>query len=84
MSAPKISTVATIERTPGICGGDARIAGTRIPVWQLVEARSSGVREAQLLIDFPRLTPQNLVDAWAYADEHPAEIAAAIHDNQVA
>jgi uncharacterized protein (DUF433 family) len=22
-----------IERTPGVCGGDACIAGTRIPVW---------------------------------------------------
>jgi Protein of unknown function (DUF433) len=30
---------ATIEKTPGVCGGAARVAGTRIPVWQLVEAR---------------------------------------------
>jgi uncharacterized protein (DUF433 family) len=75
---------ATVEKTPGVCGGDARIVGTRIPVWQLVEARNSGARESQLLIDFPRLTARNLVDAWAYADEHPEEITAAIHDNAVA
>src|SRR5262249_37719114 len=29
-----------IEKTAGVCGGSARIAGTRIPVWQLVEARN--------------------------------------------
>lgn len=81
MSAPKTSTVATIGKTPGVCGGDARITGTRIPVWQLVEARNAGTREAQILIDFPRLTVRNLIDAWAYADEHPEEIAAAVHDN---
>jgi uncharacterized protein (DUF433 family) len=74
----------TVEKTPGVCGGDARISGTRIPVWQLVEARNLGVSEAQLLIDFPRLTARNLVDAWAYASENPEEIAAAIHDNEVA
>src|SRR5580704_7735896 len=33
---------ATIEKTPGVCGGAARVVGTRIPVWQLVEARSLG------------------------------------------
>ena len=82
MNEPKTSTA--VDKTAGVCGGDARIAGTRIPVWQLVEARNLGVREAQLLIDFPRLTARNLVDAWAYADEHPEEIAAAIHDNEVA
>jgi uncharacterized protein (DUF433 family) len=74
----------TVEKTPGVCGGDARISGTRIPVWQLVEARNLGVPEAQLLIDFPRLTAQNLVDAWIYENENPEEISAAIHENEVA
>jgi uncharacterized protein (DUF433 family) len=27
-----------IEKTPGVCGGDACIAFTRIPVWVLVSA----------------------------------------------
>jgi uncharacterized protein (DUF433 family) len=75
---------AAIEKTPGICGGAARIAGTRIPVWQLVEARDLGASEAQLLIDYPRLKALNLVDAWAYAEDHPHEIAAQINQNQVA
>ena len=75
---------STIEKTPGVCGGAARVAGTRIPVWQLVEARSLGASEAQLLIDYPRLNAVNLVDAWAYAEDHRDEIAAKIRQNEVA
>jgi uncharacterized protein (DUF433 family) len=75
---------ATIEKTPGICGGAARVAGTRIPVWQLVEARDLGVSEAQLLIDYRRLKAVNLADAWDYANVHPREIAAQIRQNAVA
>ena len=74
----------TIEKTPGVCGGAARVAGTRIPVWQLVEAHALGASEGQLLIDYPRLKAVNLVDAWAYAEDHPDEIAAQIHQNEVA
>jgi uncharacterized protein (DUF433 family) len=53
-------------------------------VWQLIEARGSGASEAQLLIDYPRLKAVNLVDAWAYAHDHPDEIGAEIHANEVA
>ncbi len=44
----------------------------------------SGASEGQLLIDYPRLKAVNLVDAWAYAEDHPDEIAAQIHQNEVA
>jgi uncharacterized protein (DUF433 family) len=75
---------ATIEKTPGVCGGAARVGGTRIPVWQLAQARDLGVSEAQLLIDYPRLKAVNLVDAWTYAEDDPEEIATQIKQNQVA
>ncbi len=75
---------ATIETTPGVCGGVARIVGTRIPVWLLVEARNLGASEAQLLQDYPGLRAVNLVDAWDYADTHRAEIDLEIHLNEVA
>ncbi|MGB2607692.1 MAG: DUF433 domain-containing protein [Isosphaeraceae bacterium] len=74
----------TIEKTTGVCGGAVRIAGTRIPVWQLVAARETGASEGQLLMDFPRLEARNLVDAWAYAADHLEEIRAQIHANEVA
>jgi uncharacterized protein (DUF433 family) len=60
---------------------EACIAGTRIAVWLLVEARQLGISEAQLLQDYPRITAAALVNAWAYADAHPEEIAAAIRVN---
>jgi uncharacterized protein (DUF433 family) len=63
-----------IERTEGVCGGSARVAGTRIPVWQLVAARNLGVSEDQLLIDYPALSAEDLVNAWSYARAHLDEI----------
>ena len=74
----------TIERTESVCGWSARIVGTRIPVWTLVEARNQGVTEVQLLLDYPNLRALNLADAWAYEADHPDEIAAEIRLNEAA
>jgi uncharacterized protein (DUF433 family) len=71
-----------IEKTAGVCGGSARIVGTRIPVWQLVAARDLGVGEAQLLIDYPTLRAEDLVNAWSYAQAHHDEIQAEIRENE--
>ena len=73
-----------ITKTPGVCGGSACIAGTRIAVWLLVEAHQLGITEAQLLQDYPHITAADLVNAWAYADAHPEEISAAIFANNEA
>ncbi len=73
-----------IEKSEGVCGGSARIFGTRIPVWQLVEARDLGVTEAQLLLDYPALRAEDLVNAWSYAESNRDEISAEIHANAVA
>lgn len=73
-----------ITKTPGVCGGEACIAGTRIAVWLLVEAQQLGISEAQLLQDYPHITAADLVNAWAYADAHPEEIAELIRANNEA
>ncbi|MBO3458526.1 DUF433 domain-containing protein [Aetokthonos hydrillicola Thurmond2011] len=73
-----------IEKTPGVCGGEARIAKTRIPVWVLVEARRSGYSDADLLTSYPSITAKDLANAWAYAEVHPDEIELAIERNEVA
>lgn len=70
-----------ITKTPGICGGEACIDGTRIAVWLLVEAQNIGISEAQLLDDYPHITAADLVNAWAYADAHLEEITSAIDAN---
>lgn len=74
-----------ISKTAGVCGGEACIVGTRIAIWLLVEAQQLGITEAQLLQDYPHITAADLVNAWAYADAHPEEIATAIlANNEVA
>jgi uncharacterized protein (DUF433 family) len=70
-----------ITKTPGVCGGEACIAGTRIAVWLLVEAQQIGISEAQLLQDYSHITAADLVNAWIYADAYPEEIAMAIRAN---
>jgi uncharacterized protein (DUF433 family) len=70
-----------ITKTPGVCGGEACIAGTRIAVWLLVEAQQIGISEAQLLQDYSHITAADLVNAWIYADAYPEEIALAIRAN---
>lgn len=71
-----------IEKTPGVCGGDACITGTRIPVWVLINARNLGISEAQLLKDYPTLSATDLINAWVYATVYPEEIATAIAENE--
>jgi uncharacterized protein (DUF433 family) len=73
-----------ITKTPGVCGGAACIANTRIPVWSIVEARSLGYSEADLLTSYPSLTATDLTQAWIYAEAHPEEISTAIQVNEAA
>ncbi|NEP48374.1 MAG: DUF433 domain-containing protein [Moorea sp. SIO3C2] len=73
-----------IEKTPDVCGGDARIANTRIPVWVLVQARNLGSSEVDLLQNYPTLSASDLANAWVYANAHPEEINQAIQDNDEA
>lgn len=71
-----------IEKTPSVCGGEARIAGTHIPVWGLVNAGRIGITEAELLNDYPTISVADLANAWAYAEAFPEEIEIAIRKNE--
>jgi uncharacterized protein (DUF433 family) len=73
-----------IEKTPDICGGDARIANTRIPVWVIVQARNLGNTETEILANYPSLNATDLANAWIYAAAHPAEMAQTIQENEAA
>ncbi|MGQ9872488.1 DUF433 domain-containing protein [Leptodesmis sp.] len=70
-----------IAKTPGVCGGDACIAGTRIPVWMLVDYRRLGTSDSELLNHYPTLSATDLANAWVYAQTHPKEIELAIREN---
>lgn len=72
-----------ITRTPGVCGGRACIAGTRITVWILESYRRHGWTDAVLLDAYPRLTPEDLVAAWQYVAGHIDEIDHDIKENSL-
>ena len=76
--------VPGIDTDPAVCGGDACIVRTRIPVWLLVQARRLGSTEAALLQAYPALLAEDLVNSWAYARLHPAEIEEQIHAHEAA
>jgi uncharacterized protein (DUF433 family) len=71
-----------IESMPGVCGGEPCIAGTRIPVWLLEQARRLGRSEADLLCAYPGLSEQDLSNAWAYVRGHVEEIELQIAENE--
>jgi uncharacterized protein (DUF433 family) len=71
-----------INKTPGVCGGDACVGNTRIPVWSLVNDRRLGMSDAQILAAFPDLSAADLVNAWVYAETHLKEIETAIQENE--
>lgn len=79
-----MSTMLTqrIEKTPGVCGGEARIAGTRIPVWLLVAYRQDGVTDDRLLEFYPSITLAELSAAWWYFAENHDEIQRAIQEQE--
>ncbi|MFN0175069.1 MAG: DUF433 domain-containing protein [Saprospiraceae bacterium] len=71
-----------IEKTPGVCGGDACIVKTRIPVWSLVNSRRLGMDDAEILYNFPTLNSEDLKNAWNYYRANQEEIDEQILDNQ--
>lgn len=73
-----------VEKAPGVCGGDARIRKTRITVWGLVEWRSLGLSDAEILQHLPDLTQVDLEAAWEYYRQHEEEIDEAIRENSEA
>lgn len=75
------TTTDRITRTPGVCGGQACIRGSRIAVWGLAEWRQLGKSDDWLLENYPGLTASDLAAAWEYAASNPAEIENAIRAN---
>lgn len=52
---------------PGICGGRARIAGTRVRVSDIVSMIAESVERQEILQDFPYLTDADISAALIYA-----------------
>jgi uncharacterized protein (DUF433 family) len=78
LAKKSVAQKSEIKKTPGVCGGDACVRDTRIPVWTLVVLKQSGRTDKQLLADFPSLIPADMDAAWKYHREHSIEIERAI------
>lgn len=73
-----------IETNPEVCGGEACLVRTRVPVWLLVQARKLGATDAELLKSYPTLRAEDLANAWAYYRSHQEEIDNQIRENEEA
>lgn len=69
--------------TPGICGGSARIRGTRIPVWSIAQCLIRGLSDAVIIEMYPVLELADIQAAKLYATEHSDEIAEQIRRAEV-
>jgi uncharacterized protein (DUF433 family) len=67
-----------ITKTPGVCGGKACIAGTRIRVMDIVVLHEQGILPEQMLEHYSSrpLTPAEIHSALAYYYDHKDEIEA--------
>jgi uncharacterized protein (DUF433 family) len=83
-TVPISGSSGRIQRTPGVCGGEACIGMTRVAVWMLEKARRAGVGDLDLLKDYPGLSVFDLEAAWQRVETHREEIEQAIRLNQQA
>lgn len=59
---------------PEIRFGKPRIKGTRITVGDVLEYLASGMSEAEILADFPKLTQEDIRACLAFAAERERQI----------
>ena len=68
-------TTPTIVKTPGVCGGQPRIAGTRIKVKHIYTwVERMGMTPAAVVAEYPHLTMAQVHAALAYYWSHRDEI----------
>lgn len=79
------SPASWIQRRPNVCGGDACVRDTRIPVWSIVQAHRLGTSADELRTHF--VTPLSAADVKAaleYYAQHAEEIENDIRLNEEA
>ena len=62
-----------IEINPQIMGGKPVIRGTRIPVELVLRKLGAGMTAEAVLADHPRLTPEDICAAQAFAADYLAD-----------
>ena len=78
------SLVAHIVRTPGICGGKPRIAGSRLRVQDIVVWHEGhGLSPDEIVSQFPGVTLADVYAALAYYHDHREAIRQDMRDAEV-
>lgn len=72
-----------IKKTPGVCGGEACIRDTRIPVWLIREMEYKQISHAEMLDQYPGLSIEDLEAAHEYSLMFQEEIDKAIQENDI-
>ena len=67
-------TYRYITRTPGVCGGHARVEGSRIAVHDVVGLVHSGETVDSVTRQLPGLTRAQVYECLAYYEDHLAEV----------
>jgi uncharacterized protein (DUF433 family) len=81
MNDTTVLPINHIVKTPGVCGGTPRIAGTRITVdWIVGQMIYAGQTLEEMLTDYAHipLTPAQIHAALAYYYDHQVEISSLI------
>jgi uncharacterized protein (DUF433 family) len=63
-----------ISINPDVCGGRPCIKGTRIWVSLVLDLLAQGISEAELLVEYPQLTHDDVLAAIAYGAEAAREL----------
>lgn len=72
--AAAVETYRYILKTPGICGGKARIENTRIGVHDVVGLLQNGETVDSVIRQLPDLTRAQVYECLAYYEDHLAEM----------
>lgn len=82
MPPSQVWTSSWVQKTPGVCGGDACVRHTRHTVAGLVQWRKLGLTDDRILEHHPDLSREDLEAAWTYYDSHGTEIEQAIREDE--
>jgi uncharacterized protein (DUF433 family) len=75
MATAKVTiTYPHVTKTPGVCGGRARVEGTRIRVYNVVFLHKDGASDETIRQAYPDLTPAQIHAALAYYYDNREEI----------
>jgi uncharacterized protein (DUF433 family) len=69
-----VETYRYITRTAGVCGGNARLEGSRIAVHDVVGLLQNGETVDSVTRQLPGLTRAQVYECLAYYEDHLAEI----------